>query len=118
SRSAASPSPACAQSGGFPPALPSRSASVGQSQHPLGDDVELDFAGAALDRHRARTQPAPRARELLGRKAFALPTQPLKAAYCPVDLAPPFAELGADELQKRAFRSGCAPGLDRFAGSA
>ena len=48
----------------------------------LGDDVELDLAGAALDGVAARTQPLARLREIVGLEAGAFPTECVRAARC------------------------------------
>src|SRR5690606_36487185 len=53
--------------------------SVRQAEHALGDDVELDLAGPALDRVAARAQPLAGEVQLALVEAGALPAERLRA---------------------------------------
>src|SRR5215471_12654867 len=83
--------------------------SVRQAEHALGDDVELDLAGAALDRVRARAQPVARAAQLVGGVRLALPADAVVAGQLHAQLLAPLVELGAVQLEHRRRRAGRPP---------
>src|SRR5579884_1780142 len=89
----------------------SRGRSVGEREHLLGDDVELDLRRPPLDRVAARPQPLARLRELLGGEALPLPPERLGAADRDHELVPPLVQLGAVHLEQRRLGPRSVPGL-------
>src|SRR2546425_9136222 len=83
---------------------------IGQAEHALGDDVELDLRGATLDRVAARAQPLPRQRDLVV-VSRALPAEPLRARDPHRQLMAVLVELGGVDLEQRALGAGPVPGL-------
>src|SRR5439155_21949958 len=103
---------------GGAPALPrGPSPSVGQPEHALGDDVELDLRGAALDRVAARAEPVARHLELLLRKARALPAERLRPQHLHHQLAAALVQLRPVELEDRRLGAGLVAGLGAVAGA-
>src|SRR4051812_48415498 len=85
--------------------------SVRQIEDAFGDDVELHFARAALDRVAARTQPRARLLELVLREARAFPAQALRSANRQHQLLTPLVQLGAVDLEDRRLRAGAVASL-------
>src|SRR5437899_8600784 len=84
---------------------------IGQAEHALGDDVELDLRRATLDRVAARAQPLPRQRDLVVVVSRALPAEPLRARDPHRQLMAVLVELGGVDLEQRALGAGPVPGL-------
>src|SRR4029078_10497854 len=87
------------------------SRSIRQPEHDLGDDVELDFAGPALDGIAARSQPIARLLELVARKTGRFPAEAARSEHRHQELLPALVELRAVDFENRALR---ARGADGF----
>src|SRR5205823_13964896 len=101
--------------GGAPAPRRGPGPSVGQPEHALGDDVELDLRGAALDRVAARAEPVARHLELLVRKARALPAERLRPQDLHHQRAPALVQLRPVELEDRRLGAGLVAGLGAVA---
>src|SRR5215212_2999727 len=82
-----------------------RRRSIGQTEHALGDDVELNLARATLDGIGARAEPGAGARKLARVEPLTLPAEPLITEDLDHELAAPFVQLGAVQLEHRRFRA-------------
>src|SRR5690606_17085546 len=91
--------------------------SVRQAEHALGDDVELDLAGPALDRVAARAQPLAGEVQLALVEAGALPAERLRAGDRDRDLHAALVQLGAVDLEHRALGAGRVAGAGGVAGA-
>src|SRR5215472_6113864 len=90
---------------------------VREAQDPLGDDVELDFGGSALDRVAARAQPVARRLEIGAGEPRPLPAQARRPKRLDHQFVASHVELGGVDLEDRAFGAGPVSGLGTVLGA-
>ena len=84
---------------------------IQQAQHPLGDDVEVDLAGAALDGVGLGPQHGAQGADLTGGEAVAFPAQALQAERLDGQFGALLVQLGGGVFDDRGGGAGALAGL-------